>query len=439
MTMSTVATSLVLLWVLLCFGIVGICVPLAALGGVAGSRRRLVLNVGPALMCTWLTLAIGVPLAAAVDGFNWVTAIVLAAVCPVGLWLCRHRGAYKARFRRMVRAVVMDVITLRIVRPSHLDNRRWIGVIAGASLLLMWALVNGGRDVRLPVAADFDVLWRTRQLLAGAAAWDPLAALAAVLTRISSANPLHVTRAIRLALVALTGLTAAVLITELGGWPRTIVMAVASLALPLIVPHFAAAAWAVALAALAGATSLLLWTRDRRARDAWCAATAFVLAAGQVLPFIGNVDVLVRADATAQYLEPRAAVREALRLDRTGSDTDWLLVGPPEQQLEIENGRFYDLARFVSRFRDRTGDPGFRFDLGAERIYVFVETQPFEARAIAFEGEFVAAQPVAYRVPRERYRLFQLARQICDEYRRTHAGTAVIYDDGELRVYQIDR
>ena len=63
--MTTVATSLVLLWVLLCFGLVGICVPLAALGGVAGSRRGLLLNVGPALVCTWLTLGITVPLAAA--------------------------------------------------------------------------------------------------------------------------------------------------------------------------------------------------------------------------------------------------------------------------------------------------------------------------------------------------------------------------------------
>ncbi len=437
--MTTLATSLVLLWVLLCFAVVGVCAPLVALGGIAGSRRRLVLNVGPALMCTWLTLAIGVPLAAAVDGFNWVTAIVLAAVCPVGLWLCRHRGVCKARFRRMVRSVVMDVITLRIVRPSHLDNRRWFGAIAGASLVLMWTLVTGGRDVRLPVPADFDTLWRTRQLLTGTAAWDPLASLAAVLTRISSANPLYVASAIRLALVALTGLTAAVLMTELGGWPCTVVIVIAALALPLVVPPFPAAAWAVALAVLAGATSLLLWTRGRRVRDGWCALAAFVLAAGQVMPFLGNVDVLVQPNGTAQYLEPRAAARQALRLDQTVSDTDWLLVGPPEQQLEIEKGRFYDLARFVSRFRDRAGDPGFRFDLGAERIYVFVEAQPFEPRTIAFDGAFVAAQPVAYRVPRERYRLFQLARQICDDYRRTHAGATISYDDGELRVYQIDR
>jgi hypothetical protein len=307
------------------------------------------------------------------------------------------------------------------------------------SLLLMWAVVSGGRDVRLPVPADFDALFRARQLAAGVAAWDPLAALAAVLTRISAANPLHVASAMRLALVALTGLTAAVLITELGGWRLTIAIVTAPLALPLVVPALPAAAWAVALAALAGATSLLLWTRDRRPRDGWCAVAALVLAAGLVLPFAGKVDGLMQASATARYLEPPGAARQALRLDRAVSERDWILVGPPEQQLEIEKGRFYDLARFVARFRDRAGDRNFRFDLGAERIFVFVEQQPFDRRAVAFEGEFVAAQPVAYRVPRERYRLSQLARQICDDYRRTHAGTAIIYDDGELRVYQIDR
>jgi hypothetical protein len=436
--MTTVLdTSLVLVWVLFWFALVGIWAPMAALGRGAG--RRLLLHLGPALVWAWLTVAIGVPLAAAVNGFNWVTAIVLAAVCPVGLWLGRHRGAYGVRFRRMIRALVMDVVTLRVVRSWQLDNRKRAVAFAGMSALLVWVLVSGGRDVRLPVAADFDALWRTRQLLAGVPVWDPLASFAALLTRISAANPLYVASALRLALVALTGLAAAVLIAELGGWRRTLAILSAPLALPLVAPLVPVATWAIAFAALVGATSLLLWMREQRSRDGWCAVAAFALAAGQAQPFIGNVGELARVSSTAQHLEHSAAVRQALRLDRTASDSDWVLVGPPELQLEIEKGRFYDLSRFVSRFRDRAGDPSFRFDLGAERIYVFVETRPFESFTPVFGGRFVAAQPVSYRVPRERSRLSQLARQTCDDYRRTHVRAAITYDDGELRVYQIDR
>jgi hypothetical protein len=148
--------------------------------------------------------------------------------------------------------------------------------------------------------------------------------------------------------------------------------------------------------------------------------------------------VLARTSHTAHYLEHPGAAAQALRLDRTPGDTDWLLVAPPEQQLEVGQGRFYDLARFVSRFHGRSGHPSFRFDLGAERMYVFVEHRPFDPGA-AFGVTFVAAQPAAYQVPRERFRLGQLARQTCDDYARSHGRTAIRYDDGELRVYQIDR
>ena len=436
--MTILATSLVLVWVLFWFAIVGICAPMAGLRSAA-DRRSMRLDAGPALVCAWLTLAMGAPLAAAVDGFNWVTAIALAAACPVGLWLSCHRGAYRVAFRRAIRSFVMNVITLRVVRPSRFDTRTWLAATAGAALFVAWALVTGGRDVRLPVPADFDVLWRARQTLAGVAVWDPLASLAAVLTRISSANPLYVAGAIRLALVALTGLAAALLITECGGHRWTAAVMVVPPALQLLAPPVPVAAWAIALTTLIGATSWRSWMRGRRSRDGWCALAACALAAGQLQPFVGNVDRLVPVSRTAQYLEPAAAARQALQLDRTLSDVSWVLVGPPEQQLEIENGRFYDLARFVSRFRDRAGDPRFRFDLGADRIYVFVEEEPFDPGLSGFGGEFVAAQPASYRVPRERIRLSRLARQMCDDYRRAHAGAAISYDDGALRVYQIDR
>jgi hypothetical protein len=437
--MSLLATSLILSWVLFWFAIVGICAPLAALGRAAG-RRTVMPDIGPALVCSWLTLAIGVWLAGAVHGFNWVTALVISAVCPVALWLSRHRGGQAAAFRQVVRSVIVRAVTLRLVRAPRFNIRECAAPIIGIALLSCSPLLlGGGLDVRVPVPADFDVLQRARQILGGAAVWDPLASLAAVLTRVSAASPLHVANAIRLALVALTGMAAGLLVAEVRRRRSTIGVVAVALTFVLLAPWAPAATWTILLAALIGATSFFLWIRDRQSRDGWYAVAAVALAAGQLLPFAGNLDVLARVSRTAQYLEYPAAARAALQLDRASSDVEWVLVGFPEQQLEIANGRFYDLARFVSRFRDRTGHPGFRFDLGAERIYVMVEKRPFDAGTSVSGGQFVDAQPVSYRVPRERFRMSQLAQEICDEYRRTHAGAAIIFDDEALRVYQIDR
>jgi hypothetical protein len=417
--MTMLAAALTSAWVLFCLVFFAIGVPMAALGPFADRRSRL-LNVGPTLACSWLTIAISVPLAASVHGFNWVTALVIAGVCPVGLWLARHRGTCSIAFRHTVRSLIFRALGLRAVRLPPFTVREWILPLAGLSALLAWSFVTGRSDVRLPVPADFDTLWRTRQILSGAATvLDPLASLAAVVTRIAAANPLHVAGAIRLALVVLTGLAAGILVAEVCGRLWTIP--------------------AVAGAMLVGVTSLYIWIRDCRPRDGWYALAAFVLAASLLLPFIGNLDMLVRVSRTAQYLEHSAAAEQALQLDRSPADSDWLLVAPPEQQLEVGKGRFYDLARFVSRFRGRSGDPNFRFDLGVERIYVFVDERPVDPGFGAVGVRFVAAQPAVYQVPRERFRLGQLAREICDDYARSHARTAIHYDDGELRVYQIDR
>ena len=116
-----------------------------------------------------------------------------------------------------------------------------------------------------------------------------------------------------------------------------------------------------------------------------------------------------------------------------------MLVGPPEQQLEIDGyGRGFDLVRFVTLFEGRTANATFRFGLPVRRLFVFVEKQPFDAGDRASDVQFPAMKIPAYRVPRERLRLQRAASLICDDYRRTHAGAAVIYDDAVLRVYRID-
>jgi hypothetical protein len=437
--MTMLAASLTSAWVLFCLAFFGIGVPMAALGPFADRRSR-VLSVGPTLVCSWLTMAVCVPLAASVHGFNWVTALMIAAICPVGLWLARQQGARSIAARRMVRSLIFRAVTLRAVRLTRFNVREWILPLAGLSALFVWPFVTGRSDVRLPVPADFDTLWRTRQILAGAATvLDPLASLAAMLTRIAAANPLHVAGAIRLALVVLTGLAAGILVAEVCGRLWTIPAVAGAIPVGVFVPWAPAVTWAVTFAMLVGVTSLYVWIRDCRRRDGWYALAAFALAASLLLPFIGNLDVLVRVSNAAHYLEHSAAAAQALQLDRSPGDSDWLLVAPPEQQLEVEKGRFYDLARFVSRFRGRTSDPSFRFDLGVDRIYVFVEQRPVDPGFAAAGVRFVATQPAAYQVPRERFRLGQLAREICDDYARSHARTAIRYDDGELRVYQIDR
>ena len=69
---------------------------------------------------------------------------------------------------------------------------------------------------------------------------------------------------------------------------------------------------------------------------------------------------------------------------------------------------------------------------------MFVEKRPFAPDDPPRGVRFVTDQPAIYRVPRERSRLAHLARQMCDDYRSTHAGVTIMYDDAVLRVYRIE-
>ena len=435
--MDSLWAAITAVWVLLCFGAIGICAPSAALGPSA-TPRILSHQYGAALVWTWLTLSICVPLAASVRGLNWVTALLFCATWPITLWLLRHRGQYRTAFRRRVRAMVYRVVaTYETSGPGSwtLDKRVAMPLVLAAVPLVLLAARRF--EVRLSVPADFDTLWRTRGLLNGTLAWDPVASLAAVLTHISAADALTVTSATRLGLIALTAVAASILVMEIGGgvW----LAAVVAPSLVMLAPWAPAATWTVALCALIAATSFVLWRRDRRAQDRWHACAALALAAAQIASFADRPDVLFRLSPTAVYLEQDAAVRQALRLARSPLAVDSMVVAAPEQQLEVDGlAPSYDLARFVSRFRDRAGDPRFRFDLRARRLFVFVEKEQVDSSRAVSRGRFVTAQPAAYRVPRERKRLAQLAGQICDEYRRAHAGAAVEYDDAVLRIYRID-
>jgi hypothetical protein len=433
--MTSLWTSIVMAWVLMCLTVVGICAPAAALGQRA-DRSAARLEFGPALVWTWLTIALGVPATAAFRGFNWVTALVVCAGWPTALWLVRHRRGYRVRFRDTVRALVLRAIALREANALELNSQSLVPIIA-MLLLPLPSLMMGGTDLRLPAPTDFDTLWHTRQLLAGNAVWDPLASLAAVLIRLSAADALHVSAALRLALIALAAAAAGVLIAELGC--RRAAAGAAAAAIVVLAPPAPMITWSVVLVGLIGVTSLLRRARDRSARDGWHAMAALVLAVGQLVPFLDRPGELLAAGTSPRYLEHRAVADQAVRLSQSLDDLDSVIVGPPELRLEIGGEeRTYDLAEFVSRFRDRTNDRQFRFDFPARRVFVFVEKRPFVADDPPRRVRFVSAQPAVYRVPRERSRLARLARQICDDYRRTHAGVAIMYEDAMLRVYRID-
>jgi hypothetical protein len=487
-------SALTAAWVLFWLAAVGLVAPGAMLG--AANRPTLVPELGPALIWTWLTLAVGVPLMAMVHGFNWVTAILLSMAWPAALWLVRHRGRYESTLRETIRRLVFRAVSPHAGFTRRIELGESGSVMLAMPLLSVMALVRDGTDIRLPVPADFDTLWHTRQLLDDTRTWDPLASLAAVLARLSSADALHVALAVRLGLVMLTGCATALLVAEVCGRksglcscgaeaaegaetvshaerakhaevfqenensagsaisalnpsprsqmrrriPTTHYAVVPTAALFVVVaPQAPAHGWAVALVAVVGATSLLRWIRDESSRHGWHALAALLLGAGLLATFSDRLDVLIRVSAAGHYLEHRAAAMEAVRLARSQPDDDWVVAGAPELELEIgQGGAYVDLARFVSRFQHRAHDTSFRFNLFARRLFVFIEKQPVAAREAVRQVRFVDGQPAVYRVRRERARLQRLARRICDEYRRTHSGATIIYDDAELRIYRID-
>jgi hypothetical protein len=433
--MDALLPSLAVLWVLACFAVVGLCLPTIALAATTSGDRRWASAAGPALVWTWLTMAILVPAIVALRGFNWINALLIAATWPSALWWWRHRGHHRAAFRTIRRRVVFRAVDGRRLRPQRTTVRAVAGGVTAGLLLAAGFLV--AMDVRLPVPADFDTFSRARQLLDGQSLWDPLASLALVMSRVSTTDTLTTLAAMRVALVVLTAAAAGVLLSEIVATGAGV--GVAPIVVVLAAPWAPLTSWAIAFVVIVGATALIRTIRHPHSPDEWWhVLAALALAAGHVAPFWDRPDVLWEVTRTARYLEHQSAARETLRLART-ADADWILVGAPEQQLELDGrGGFIDQAQFVSRFEDRAGRPHFRFDLPVRRLYVLVEKEPFDVSRAVTGVRFVVDQPAAYRVPGERARLASRVRRVCDDYRRTHPETAVVYDDAVLRIYRIE-
>jgi hypothetical protein len=322
------------------------------------------------------------------------------------------------------------VLVVVTARPDGARMRQGATIAAGAVLgASVLGLAAASTGLRLSVPADFDTLWRTRQLLSGGMSWDPIAAIAAVVARIAVVDALVAVIAVRLCLIAMTLFAATAGTAHL--FRRSSMAAVVTVPFAFTAPGVSLDVWAVALLAIIAVGALVM-------RGGWCALAAGLLASVHLMHCANPQAVWSQVGETAA-LEHPAAARETLRLARESLDDDWLLVGPPEQALEIDGReRSYDLARFVTRFRNQTGRPGFRFDLPVRRLYVMVEKQTLNVSRLVTGVRFLDSQPAAYRVQSERDRLERDARRLCDEYRRTHSGTAIDYDDVALRIYKFE-
>jgi len=421
------------LWVLLWLGAIAIVLPGTALG-YRSDRRGLASDWAGALLWTWLTVAIAVPLAAAIGAFNWVTALVIAVLWPVLLWCYRHHRNTRAALLALVRRLVLSGTAIdpgawRLPMASRL-------LLSSAFPLVAAPLVTGVADIRLPAPPDFDTLGHMQVLLGNAATWDPLASLGALLVRVSTVSPLVVTASLRFSLTAVAALAVATLVTDVGTSRR--IALVAAVALTLAAPVMPVSVWAVLVVALLGTVTMSRWIRSSRAADGWHTAAACALLVGQLAPLTSNPAwVLTRHP---RFVEPPAAPLQALSIARANSGDDWLIVAPP--QLRLESGRpdrHYDLATFVERFADRAADRHFRFAVPVERIYLFVELESadLDLDVVVKDSRMVSGEAAVYRVPRERRRLQALARQLCDDYRRSHAGVRITHDDGALRICEI--
>jgi hypothetical protein len=146
-----------------------------------------------------------------------------------------------------------------------------------------------------------------------------------------------------------------------------------------------------------------------------------------------------RAAEGAGYVEYDAAPRQVLAIARAFSTGDWRIVAPMEQRAEVpEARRFMSLNDFVARFAGRAADGRFRFDVGGRDLFVFVEKTPLPIHPdTTLTRARYARTADPYWLPNARARLERRALQLCESYRRTHAGVTVHYEDANLRVYRI--
>jgi hypothetical protein len=140
----------------------------------------------------------------------------------------------------------------------------------------------------------------------------------------------------------------------------------------------------------------------------------------------------------AEYVEPDSAARQALALKQSHVGGRWALVGAQELRIQIGPAiPVIDLQDFVSRYGASAGAAHFRFDLPADRVYVFVEKRSMLAPRTGLSRRDAELNRAVYRIPRLRSDLQRAALELCEAYRRSHAGVSVHYEDEDLRIYSL--
>jgi len=382
-----------------------------------------------ALVWTVLTIGIAVPLAVSLDAFNWLTSLIITMIWPVVDWAYRHQGRIAPAVSGIGRTWMLKLANEgRGARISlAMLSRLWPLLLAAVPLALTRF------ESRLPVVTDFDILSNTQGLLTNVLLFDPLASLTALVTHASATSPLVALHAVRAGSAAAIAVVLGTALRRRGQpWAGGVVAVVTMLALPLL----SASAWFVLLLALVLARFLEGWIRQRRTEHGWHAAATVALLVAVLVPGLAATQPTLLAFGP-RYLETRAAASQAILLGRP-TDESVLIVAPPEQRVQLSSpDQHFDLATFVDRFERRAADPHFRFPLAARKLYVFVELESGALPALHAGTRFLSEQPAAYRVSSERWRLQQAARRLCDEYRLTHAGARIVYDDGALQIHEI--
>jgi hypothetical protein len=405
--MALLTDILLGLWITAVAVVAFAVVPGLALGRPPGRARWWPEMVAGA---AWSTLAaiLLVPPLANMRLLNWFTALLVPLAWPLALWLYRYRGAPALEFRALSRRATLRLLMWRWHQPrvTAIRHRSRAVAVAAGVVAIYWTAV---RELRFASPADYDTLAHTHAMLEGGQ-WivDPAASLGAIVSRLAAVDPMQALRFLR----PLT-------------WPGSLV------ASALQSPSLNAAyAWT---ALLAGLVLAMVAVHAVHRRDPW-----HVVAACTVAVFAFGAPG-ARAGEGGGYVEYDAAARQALRIARTFTPADWLVVAPPEQRVQLPDPhRFLSLSDFVKRFGGRAGDRQFRFDVQGRDLFVFVEKTPLRIEpdaALTPVRYAPAADP--YRTPNARARLERRALELCEAYRRSHAGVSVFYDDATLRVYHI--
>ncbi len=467
---------------------------------------------------TFLTISLGVPLAAAAHLFNWATALLL---CGASIVAAGHavRGTAPRRIlpdadlhRWMRRARWW-------VRSTLLDRR----IRTIASLALLSGAVPAAQAVlntRLSSADEYSLLASTHRLLSGE--WLgtllPAPSLVAIVSMVSATDPMQVVRflnpvlhlacAVSVAslvrratwqrhlswlcgasagvavlrvhssidLLAMTTLFAGLAILQRARHTAGVASAFGVLAMSVLpapaLGMFAAAAAAVIVGAPrrfvpegVGMVLLLAALVEPHLFEGTASLAPCFVVAGTglacrhlVRPPLRGLASLVRAvpyaraalvapallmmalpqGMQAEYVEPDSAPRQALALKQSRIGGRWAVVGAQELQIQIgATAPVIDLQEFVTRYGAAAGIARFRFDVRADRVFVFVEKRPIlEAHAGIWRRDATLDRAV-YRIPRLRSNLQRAALELCEAYRRAHAGVSVHYEDEDLRIYSI--